>query len=397
VPLYPLYALLFAESGLSGAQISGLFAIWSSVGLLAEVPSGALADRFGRRNALIAAGVLQGIAYLAWTTMPTFLGFAVGFVLWGLGGSLVSGAQEALLYDGLVVAGAEAEYARINGWVHATVLLAGLPAAAAATVLFTVGGFELVGWVSVGVCLGAAVLAARLPESIPDGDQDGAGAGRDELGYLQTLWIGVAQAAARPGVRATVLAAAMVGGFDALEEYFPLITEGHGVPIVAVPLAMLPIGLAGAAGAALGGHANRLRAGLLAALLGAGMLLLGLAGFTEHPAGLAAVVLFYGCYRAVLVVVDARLQERIESRSRATVTSVAGWGVDIATFGIYGAWALGEIGPVALLGMLLAAVLPWLLRAGRPPASVEERRGALCERRLGRGCQRRRESGAPPA
>jgi hypothetical protein len=31
VPLYPLYALLFADSGLSGAQISALFAIWSAV------------------------------------------------------------------------------------------------------------------------------------------------------------------------------------------------------------------------------------------------------------------------------------------------------------------------------------------------------------------------------
>ncbi len=369
MPLYPLYALLFAESGLSGAQISGLFAIWSSVGLVAEVPSGALADRFGRRNALVAAGVLQAIGYLAWTTLPTFLGFAVGFVLWGLGGALVSGAQEALLYDGLVVAGAESEYARINGWVHATVLLAGLPAAAAATVLYTVGGFELVGWASVGVCLGAAVLAARIPESTPGGDPD-SDPGRVELGYLATLRIGVAEAASRPGVRAAVLAAAMVGGFDALEEYFPLITEGRGVPIVAVPLAMLPIGVAGAVGAALGGHANRLRPGLLAALLGVGMVLLGVAGLSTHPAGLAAVVVFYGCYRAVLVVVDARLQERIESRSRATVTSVASLGVEVATFSIYAAWAIGEIGMVAGVGLVLAVALPWLLRGGRPAAAM---------------------------
>jgi MFS family permease len=404
VPLYPLYALLFAESGLSGAQISGLFAIWSTVGLLAEVPSGALADRFGRRNALAAAGVLQALGYVSWTMLPSFAGFAVGFVLWGLGGTLVSGAQEALLYDGLVAAGAEVEYARVNGWVHATVLLAGLPAAVAATVLYPVGGFELVGWDSVGVCLGAAALAARLPESRPTGDPDpdpngdpggdpdATGAGGAEPGYLQTLRIGVAEAAARPGVRAAVLAAALVGGFDALEEYFPLITEGRGVPIVAVPLAMLPIGLAGAAGAALGGHADRLRPGLLAALLGAGMLLLGAGGLIDQPAGLAAVVLFYGCYRAVLVVVDARLQQRIESRSRATVTSVASLCVEVATFGIYAAWAVGEIGLVAAVGVLLAVVLPWLLRGGpRRPGSVR-----LSPERLdGDGTGRRGPAGVP--
>ena len=49
VPLYPLYALLFTDTGLSGGQISLLFAIWSTVGIVAEVPTGALADRFSRR------------------------------------------------------------------------------------------------------------------------------------------------------------------------------------------------------------------------------------------------------------------------------------------------------------------------------------------------------------
>src|SRR4051794_6535916 len=97
VPIYPLYALLFTDAGMSGAQVSALFAIWSAVGILAEVPSGALADRFSRRGCLVAAGVLQAAGYAAWMLLPTFGGFALGFVIWALGGSLASGAQEALL------------------------------------------------------------------------------------------------------------------------------------------------------------------------------------------------------------------------------------------------------------------------------------------------------------
>ena len=366
VPLYPLYALLFADSGLSGAQISALFAIWSAVSIVAEVPSGALADRFGRRHALVAAGVLQAGGYVAWTLLPTFAGFALGFVLWGLGGALVSGAQEALLYDGLAAVGAESCYPRVNGWVHATVLLAQLPAAAAATVLFAAGGYSLVGWVSVGVCLGAAALALRLPERPPvtDGPDD------VDLGYLATLRVGMAEAAAAPGMRATVLAAALVGAFDTLEEYFPLITEESGVPVAWVPLAMLPIALVGALGAALGGHADRLRPVALAALLGVGMALLEVADLLDHPGGLAAVVLSYGTYRAVLVVVDARLQQRIASRSRATVTSVAGLLVDVVSFGIYAAWALGELPAVAAVGAVIALLLPWLLGAGTTRTAV---------------------------
>ena len=365
VPIYPLYALLFIDSGLSGAQISALFAIWSTVGLVVEVPSGTLADRYGRRAALVAAGLLQAVGHAVWIGWPTFAGFALGFVLWGCGGSLVSGAREALLYDGLAAVGAADSYPQVNGWVHATQLLAGLPAAAAATVLFVAGGFELVGVVSVAVCLAAAAVATRLPEP-PRTDPDDP----DEPGYLATLRAGVAEAAARPGVPAALLAAALVGSLDAIEEYFPLITADHGVSAAAVPLAMLPIGLAGAAGAALGGRTDRLGPFGLGALLGASMLLFAGAGLVGHPAGLAAVVAFYGGYRAVLVVVDARLQQRIASRSRATVTSVAGLGVDLACFLVYAAWAFDEVMAVAALGLLFAAALPALLRPDRRRSRV---------------------------
>lgn len=74
MPLYPLYALLFADNGLSDAEISVLFAIWSMVGMVAEVPSGAVADRFSRRYALMASGVMQGAGYAVWILSPGFGG-----------------------------------------------------------------------------------------------------------------------------------------------------------------------------------------------------------------------------------------------------------------------------------------------------------------------------------
>jgi hypothetical protein len=227
------------------------------------------------------------------------------------------------------------------------------------------GGFPLVGWVSVAVCLAAAVMASRLPEP-PRGsgtDEDP----EDEPSYLATLRAGLVVAANRPGVRAVVVAAALLGAFDAVEEYFPLIVAGWGVPTAFVPVADLPIVLAGVVGAAMAGRAGRLGSLTLAVVLAAAMFLFGAAGLAGHPAGIAAVAVFYGAYRCVLVVVDARLQERIESRSRATVTSVAGVGTDIATFGVYAAWALGTIPLVAALGVLIAVALPRLLRAPVAP------------------------------
>lgn len=360
LPIYPLYALLFLDTGLSVAQVSALFAIWSAVGFLAEIPTGALADRFSRRASLAAAGVVQAAGFAVWMALPGFAGFSAGFVLWGLGGTLVSGAFEALLYDGLADAGAAERYATVSGWTSAAGMLGQLPAAAGATLLYTVGGYAAAGWVSVALCLAAAVLATRFPEPPRTADEQGAG-------YLATLRAGVTEAAANPGVRAAVVAVALLTGLDALEEYFGILAQEWGVATALVPLATVAIPLAGAAGAALGGLANRLRPATLALLLAAGLTLLGAAGIVAHPAGLVAVTAFYGVYRAAVVVADARLQERVASGARATVSSVASLGTEIACFAVYGIWALGGLLPVAAVWLVVAAALPWLLRA-RPTA-----------------------------
>uniref|UniRef100_UPI001F24BEEC MFS transporter n=1 Tax=Saccharomonospora iraqiensis TaxID=52698 RepID=UPI001F24BEEC len=164
IPLYPLYALLFAEVGLSDAEISALFVVWSVAAVVVEVPSGALADRFSRRGSLAAGGVFQAAGYLLWITLPGFTVFAAGFVLWALGGALLSGSREALLHDGLAAVGRAERFAPVYGQLNALELVAQAPAALSATVLFAVGEFTLVGWVSVGMCLTAAAVATRIPE-----------------------------------------------------------------------------------------------------------------------------------------------------------------------------------------------------------------------------------------
>jgi hypothetical protein len=66
------------------------------------------------------------------------------------------------------------------------------------------------------------------------------------------------------------------------------------------------------------------------------------------------VAVFYSLYNAVLVVAQARLQDRIASRYRATLTSVAGLGIEATSLLVFAAWAVG--GAVAAAVLVLAAV-----------------------------------------
>jgi len=129
-----------------------------------------------------------------------------------------------------------------------------------------------------------------------------------------------------------------------------------------VPSALLAIPAVGALGAALGGRANRLPVAALAAVLAAAAGVLAVATAGSRPVGMLGVALFYGLYRAVLVVADARLQARIVGSARATVTSVANVVAELVAFAVYGAWVVGGSTAVAALVAAVALTLPVLLR-----------------------------------
>jgi predicted MFS family arabinose efflux permease len=359
VPYYPLYALLFLDTGLSDAQISVLFAIWSVTALVTEVPAGALADRWSRRGAVVLASVLQAAAFVVWTAAPEFWAFALGFVIWGVGGALVSGASEALVHDELAAVGAEGSFGRVYGWMTAAELLVQVPTAFAASALFALGGYPLVGWASVAICLAAAGLATRFPEA-PRLTDDGEDA--------PPLRAGVVEALRRPVLRLAVPAVAVIGGLDAVEEYFPVLAADRGVPVATVPVAVLGIALAGAAGAALGGLAAGLSSRALPLLLGAAGACLLVAAVSPAVPALVLAALFYALYLAVLVAAEAELQARITGPYRATITSVAGLGIELAALLVFAAWALGGVVAVAVLVLAVVPVAGLGLRVSAPAA-----------------------------
>lgn len=134
-----MYAVLFADAGLSPAAISSLFVIWSVTTFALELPSGLWADVFSRRSLLVASPLLAGAGFGLWVLFPSYPAFAAGFVLWGAGSALRSGTVQALVYEELRRVGAARSYARLAGRSEAVGLLGVVAASAVAAPVLAAG------------------------------------------------------------------------------------------------------------------------------------------------------------------------------------------------------------------------------------------------------------------
>ncbi|GAA3731690.1 putative MFS family arabinose efflux permease [Spinactinospora alkalitolerans] len=350
--LYPVYAVLFAETGLSAAEISSLFIIWSVVSFALEVPSGVLADLLPRRLLLTAAPLLTGAGYALWTFAPSYPAFTLGFVLWGAGGALRSGTLQALVYEELARAGAADGYARLIGRSQAIGTTAAMAATGLAAPALAVGGYEAVGIASIAVTLLGAAAGLSFPESSGPASEQG-----DT--YVQVLRNGFAEVRRAPPVRGCLaLVAVLMGIGGALEEYVPLLARSTGVGTSAVPLPVLLVAAGMAVGGWLAGRGTRWAAPALA--VAAGCLAAGAA--SGHPAGLLPIAVAFGVSEWAIVAAEARLQERITDRARATITSMAGFGAEVVAVLTYASYALGSVwaGPGPLFAL---AAVPYLVLA----------------------------------
>ena len=136
---YPIYTILFLDFGLSLEQFALLNMVWAASIVVFEVPSGALADRIGRRRLVVASSWLMTVEMLLLCLMPvnggalTFSLFLANRVISGLAEACCSGADESLVYDALPEQGRQEAWtrvlARLMRWQSVTFMLVALTGA----------------------------------------------------------------------------------------------------------------------------------------------------------------------------------------------------------------------------------------------------------------------------
>jgi len=110
-----IWMIYLASKGLSLAELGLVEAIFHITSFVMEIPTGAVADIWGRKTSRICGRIAQLISAFILIYSNSFLGFAFGFAVTALSYNLESGAGEALVYDSLKETGEEKKYMEISG------------------------------------------------------------------------------------------------------------------------------------------------------------------------------------------------------------------------------------------------------------------------------------------
>ena len=226
----PIWVVFLQRKGLSLTQIGILESIAWILTAALEVPTGLIADRWGRKASIAIGTLLYSVAMFLILTPALSPSFIVGYVLWNSSMAFVSGADSALLYDSLKADGREAEAAKFAGRSTAIQLgsqgLAAVVGSALATVNITLC-FSISGILAFGAAI--LILTAREAPRY-------SAAGEKPLEYWNNLREAISIAARRPAVRALLLLSTAFTVVPLVVYYFLL--QPYAV-VVGFPIAAL--------------------------------------------------------------------------------------------------------------------------------------------------------------
>ena len=332
LPIWFLF--LQTQHGLSYLQIGSMEVLFGLATIAAEVPTGAIADRFGRRVAL-GSGALGFAAATALFGLLNFPALIVGHLLMSITRTLMSGSDDALLYDSLRQLKRTDEYERHAGRASAVGTASLLAATLLSGPLVYLLDFQTVILIS-SAGMGAAGLIALLlrepPRREADFDSNAEPATPSGAAIISEIRAGVRIALRnRPVLWTICFGAVLLATLDLPDFFIQPFIRSHGVD----PAETIGFGFAYSSlilPSFIGLMLGAVLADPLAKRLGErraipAVMLIGVAAFipllaVDHLALIAPIALLAVTTSALHPLAGGYINRRIPSDQRATVLSV---------------------------------------------------------------------------
>ncbi len=396
---YPIYTILFLDFGLSLEQFATLNLVWAASIVLFEVPSGALADKLGRKHLVVFSSFLMVVEMLLLCLMPvgagalTFSFFMANRIVSGLAEACCSGADEALVYDAIPAQGRDEAWtrvlARLMRWQSITFMIVALIGAATYSHDFMnhLPGFagltkeqcmRIPLWLNLGMAFATLAVSLRFVDTHPR-SSDRAPLGEiARASFVQMLetgrWI-----LRSPAAVVLILTGLLYDSFTRLfytigSNYYRLLGIDEAANgVILAGSSIIGIGTALVVEKLVGLLRPSQNMGMVA-----GLITLGLAGIAWQVtawhgwAGVLFVVPFWLAMRSLHYFLSQYLNKVSDSAHRATVLSFKGltmnlaYGLVMLLYGAQTAWLRHQEAP-ALAGLskeqtdvkLLSLAMPW--------------------------------------
>jgi MFS family permease len=383
--IWGINTLFLLDAGLNNTEAFAANAFFTAGEVLFEIPTGVVADLWGRRTSyLLGAATLlvSTLLYvLMWQTHAPFWAWALASVVLGLGFTFFSGATEAWLVDALAFAG---HRGALDGVLAKSQIVNG-----AAMLTGTLGGAYLAQVTELGVpyivrsvLLGLTLLAAWLwMHDLGFTPQARGDIAREVRAVLQAS---IDNGWRKPTIRWLMLAGLCSGGvgiyaFYALQPYLlGLYGDAH-----AFGLSGLAAALISASQIASGLIAPRLRRifarrtdVLLSSALVVGLALWSLGATTGIPVALGVVMIWSLAFWSAMPMRQTLLNGMVPSAHRATVLSFDN--MLTSAGGVLAQPALGRVADVsgyaaayAVCAVIQLTSIPFLLLARREKSPAD--------------------------
>ncbi len=225
----PFLMLAFVDKGLSFLQIGVLFAFREVCVNLFEIPSGAVADLYGRRRAMIVsfAAYIVSLATFAMSRDVAWL-FAAMFT-YAVGDAFRSGTHKAMIFDWLRIHGRSDEKTRVYGYTRSwSKIGSAVSVVLGAALVFYTGAYSYIFWFAIIPYALNIVNFLGYPAEL-DGEQDAP----VSFGALfGVLWESLREVAGRRPLRRAVLESlGFEGVFHGTKDYLQAILERTAIAL----------------------------------------------------------------------------------------------------------------------------------------------------------------------
>jgi len=164
--------LFFLENGLSFVAIGTLYAAREITVNIFEIPSGIIADAYGRRKTMILAFIFYIISFVIFFVARSYVGFLCAMIVFSLGEAFRSGNHKAMIYHYLSVKGWDDQKVHYYGHTRAwSQLGSALSAISGAAIVFITGGYEYIFLFSVLPYILDLAIVASYPAYLDGNEQ----------------------------------------------------------------------------------------------------------------------------------------------------------------------------------------------------------------------------------